>query len=535
MTSIRAALQEVDRLLAEATTSGGPGPREEALGGASGSDDASGLDGAGLDQVRDATDGELIELLQLAGRLQRRLDGLITEVSAQVIDRDLRPRSERFTARVGCHDTAEVLRRTLLVDRHTAQRYLRAARGVRREQDITSGALLPPTYPGLAELLRGGVISVTGFLACTTPLEAPRSRIGRGDILEADGVLARVAAGLDIDGGDEEPDASADKSDADGDEADRDEADGDDGGRPAHPAPTTDELKALAEHIAALLDPDGAEPVDEVAQRRRHLTIGVLRDGLVPIRGALLPDVAGQLQRILDSILNPRLDGADPAAESRVAFEPAPEAGISTEEDFERPPDQRTGAQKRHDALATALTVAAASGSLPTLGGAAPTLVVGVTAEDYARGEGRATVEGLEYQVPLAVAHQTACAGSVQRVLFDEGGAIVALGTSGRIFNAHQRRAIALRDRNCVIPGCDVRAEWCEIHHVAEHSRGGPTHTGNGVLLCWHHHRTLDISGWEIRMREGSPEIRGPAWWDPARRWRRPRARPRELELQASG
>lgn len=515
MTSIRAALQEVDRLLAEATTSGLEGTSTAVA----------------CDTPRDATDGELIELLQLAGRLQRRLDGLITEVSAQVIDRDLRPRSERFTARVGCHDTAEVLRRTLLVDRHTAQRYLRAARGVRREQDITSGALLPPTYPGLAELLRGGVISVSGFLACTTPLEAPRSRIGRGDILEADGVLARVAAGLDIDGGDEEPDASVNTSDADGDEADGDDG----GGGPAHPAPTTDELKALAEHIAALLDPDGAEPVDEVAQRRRHLTIGVLRDGLVPIRGALLPDVAGQLQRILDSILNPRLDGADPAAESRVTFEPAQEAGISTEEDFERPPDQRTGAQKRHDALATALTVAAASGSLPTLGGAAPTLVVGVTAEDYARGEGRATVEGLEYQVPLAVAHQTACAGSVQRVLFDEGGAIVALGTSGRIFNAHQRRAIALRDRNCVIPGCDVRAEWCEIHHVAEHSRGGPTHTGNGVLLCWHHHRTLDISGWEIRMREGSPEIRGPAWWDPARRWRRPRARPRELELQASG
>ncbi|MGV2900338.1 hypothetical protein ACNPM4_01575, partial [Microbacterium sp. AGC62] len=50
-----------------------------------------------------------------------------------------------------------------------------------------------------------------------------------------------------------------------------------------------------------------------------------------------------------------------------------------------------------------------------------------------------------------------------------------------------------------------------------------PTHTDNGVALCWHHHRTLDTSGWEIRMRHGTPHVRGPAWWDPARRWRTPR------------
>ncbi|MFJ2550272.1 HNH endonuclease [Microbacterium sp. NPDC087591] len=73
------------------------------------------------------------------------------------------------------------------------------------------------------------------------------------------------------------------------------------------------------------------------------------------------------------------------------------------------------------------------------------------------------------------------------------------------------------------MPGCHVPGSWCEIHHVQEHSRGGPTHTDNGVTLCWHHHRTLDSSGWEIRMDNGLPIVRGPAWWDPARRWRRPR------------
>jgi hypothetical protein len=109
-------------------------------------------------------------------------------------------------------------------------------------------------------------------------------------------------------------------------------------------------------------------------------------------------------------------------------------------------------------------------------------------------------------------------------VLFDERGQIVSIGTTARVFTAVQRRAIVLRDRECVIPGCHVPATWCEIHHVHEHARGGPTHTSNGVALCWHHHRTLETSGWQIRMRHGAPEIRGPHWWDPHRGWHRPRA-----------
>ena len=60
----------------------------------------------------------------------------------------------------------------------------------------------------------------------------------------------------------------------------------------------------------------------------------------------------------------------------------------------------------------------------------------------------------------------------------------------------------------------------CEIHHDIEHSRGGPTHTDNGVMLCWFHHRTLDTSGWQVRMNRGVPEVRGPYWWDSRGLWR---------------
>ncbi|WP_309102207.1 HNH endonuclease signature motif containing protein [Microbacterium sp.] len=170
--------------------------------------------------------------------------------------------------------------------------------------------------------------------------------------------------------------------------------------------------------------------------------------------------------------------------------------------------------------MAAVLTVAARHDDVPTLGGAAPTLVVSVTAEDLASGSGWSHVDGIDTPVPVSVAAHTACAGGIQRVLFDKNGRIVSIGTTDRIFTHHQRRAITLRDRECVIPGCHVRATWCEIHHVQDHAKSGPTHTDNGVALCWFHHRTLHTSGWDIRMNHGTPEIRGPAWWDPARQWR---------------
>ncbi|MGV2983405.1 DUF222 domain-containing protein [Microbacterium sp. AGC85] len=535
MRSLADELEGVDRLLAEAMGSSAAG-----------------------DGLRFAGDAELLDAIRVLGRVLRRVDGAVVAVTERIVDRDQCERDGRLSTRAGCRDAAEVLRRTLLVDGPTARRYVAAAGAVHRETDLTSGGVLPGKFPELAAALADGVLSVGGFLACTTPL-LKASRIGAADRWAADAVLARFACGLPLDGS-----VSGERA----------------------PAPTTDELAALAAHIVARLDPDGAEPSDRAGKRRRHFTIGKLRDGSVPVRGELLPEVAAQLQKLIDALMNPKAE--DKASGSTVRFRPTDDgdgergagdrdrdtdsdrdtdesdssggdddggdvngggddgfaakySSDSTEYGAEEysdradglephkaksPPvelaDLRTHAQKRHDAFATVLMVAAASGGMPTLGGAAPTLVVSVTAADFAHRTGRARVEGAGYDVPLGAADHAGCAGGVQRVLFDEKGAIVGIGTSARLFNATQRRAIVLRDRECLIPGCDVPAEWCEIHHVHEHARGGPTHTSNGVPLCWHHHRTLDEGIWKIRMRDGLPEIRGPGWWDPYAKWRSP-------------
>lgn len=503
MTSLVHELESIDRQLADAMAS------PTARGG-----------------VRMVEDGELVDALQALGRIQRRLDGAITEVADRVVERDQRERAARLTTQVGCRDAADLLRRMLRVDGHAARRYVSAAAAVHRDLDLKSGELLAARFPDLADALLESELSLSGFLACVTPLQKP-AQLATVDRLAADAVLTRFATGRALD----EVGSTVDEDDAD---PVRDER---------APRPTTDELAGLAAHIIHRFDPDGPEPSDHTGKRRRHLTIGRARDGSVPVRGELLPEVAAQLQKLIDSLVNPKVDPDAPVG-GKVQFRPSnnppPESAPSEERGTDgalredglpphrvQPPprdaaDLRTHAQKRHDAFATVLGVAAASGGMPKSGGAAPTLVVSINAEDFARGAGRATIEGAGYDVPFGAAAHAGCAGGVQRVLFDEHGAILSISTSGRIFNAHQRRAIVLRDRNCLIPGCDVPAEWCEIHHVTEHSRGGATHTSNGVPLCWHHHRTLDEDHWRIRMRNGVPEVLGPHWWDAYGLWRSP-------------
>ncbi|MFJ2534557.1 DUF222 domain-containing protein [Microbacterium maritypicum] len=270
-------------------------------------------------------------------------------------------------------------------------------------------------------------------------------------------------------------------------------------GEEAPPA-TPEDLRILAQVIVQYLDPDGAEPADDIAMRARGIILGRAKDGVIPIRGGLLPEVAGQLQRIFDAYLNPRVDG--PSAPGVVVFQPsvlvdhdeAASTGavggtgddVLPSDDPARMVDTRSRAQKQHDTLAAVLGIAARHDEMPRLGGAAPTLVVTVTADDYIAGRGRAQVDGIDVPVSVRTAAHTACAGGVQRVLFDPAGRIIGIDTSDRIFSAHQRRAITLRDRECLIPSCHVPATWCEIHHVQERSRDGPTHTDNGTS-CYGH------------------------------------------------
>jgi hypothetical protein len=471
------------------------------------------------DALAGLSDAERAEALRGAGEVSRLVDAVVVETVATA-DVD-------FGHRFGCRGMNELLQRALLTDAPSASKMIRAADLVQRDMNIVSGERLPARWPALRSALLDGAVGIAGLLAAIGPIEYARTRIGTDERLWADEALAAHARGLSV------TDDSAVGADA---------ADGDAGvvvidagavgveGEMAGPPATADDLRLLSSALAMILDPDGAEPTDRDAQQGRFLNLGRLHKGAHRLAGSVTPEVAAQLQLIFDAFNNPKVGGAPApgsAAPERphpgVVFEPSPEESADV---FNTDPrnviDPRTPGQKRHDALAAVLGIAARHEDMPTLGGAAPTLVVHVDAKDLAAGTGWATLPGSGAPVPISVATHTACTGAIQRVLFDEGR-IVGITTTDRVFTAHQRRAIIARDKECLIPGCHVPASWCEIHHVTEHARGGPTHTDNGVPLCWWHHRSLGNSGWEIRMNAGVPQIRGPAWWDPTQQWRTPR------------
>lgn len=442
------------------------------------------------DGMRLLHDADVVDLMDAAASIVRSAEALLVEAAAIATERsETGVVADRLTTAYGCRSPRELVQRVTRSSGARAGELVRAAAAVGATTGPLGDALLPPLYPALRNALAEGAVGADAVAGIAGVLD--RAATSAEHRRAADVELAASARG-----------------------------DGAGGGG----MPNADELRLQAQVWAVWLDPDGAAPRDDLAQRKRDFHLGRPRDGLVPVRGMLLPDVAATVKRSFDAILNPRAEGprfspVDLDDASTVSNE---QSGASPATDDLDPDvtDQRTRGQKMHDAFATVIMAATRSGALPTLGGSAPTLLVSVRAEDLRSGTGVAHIDGSDEPVPLSVARQVACTGPINRVLVGGNGRIERIDVADRVFTPAQRRAITLRDGGCVIPGCDVPAAWCEIHHVTRHADGGPTHTSNGVLLCWHHHRSIDSNGWTIRMRSGIPEVRGPTWWDPSGRWR---------------
>ncbi|HEY4463110.1 MAG TPA: HNH endonuclease signature motif containing protein, partial [Streptosporangiaceae bacterium] len=76
----------------------------------------------------------------------------------------------------------------------------------------------------------------------------------------------------------------------------------------------------------------------------------------------------------------------------------------------------------------------------------------------------------------------------------------------------HLRRAVILRDRHCVFPGCHQPPSVCQAHHRVPRSKGGTTSLGNLALLCrFHHLIAIHRWGWELTYHpDGTTTAHGP-------------------------
>ncbi len=388
--------------------------------------------------------------------------------------------AERFDIASDCRSANEVMQRVTGAAPTTVKRWSRLASVVKPVRVLASGEERPADFPALRDALTHGAIGADGLEAATRTLREITDRVAPADLVEVDEALAALTTTT---------------------------------GTPVMCTGTPvmcDTLRDVALRMATELDVTGADDEEERAMTGRALRIGVKRNGLVPVSGQLMPEVAGWLAVHLDAINNPH---GTPAG---VKFRPSDESDETA--------DVRSMAQRNHDALGVILAAVANVPDLPLSSACAPVLVVHVEESTLASGEGWASVPGADgtgtdVPVPVATAEHVGCCGTIQRVTTAANGRLITLTEGGRLFSPGQRRAIAHRDRVCVIPGCHTPARWCEYHHVRDWAKGGKTTVDNGVLICWHHHRFIDRMEWTIRMHDGVPEVRPPGWIDPTGAW----------------
>lgn len=435
-------------------------------------------------------DDDVLALTRVAESIGRRVDAVRVAAAGQVDDRSRTELGdERLSARNGCTNAVDLLCRTTLVSAASARARIRYARAVAGRTTLT-GDSLPALFPAVAAALAAGTIGLDTVAAIISVLGPIADRCDPAHLAAAESELVAAAASTAPDGA---------------------------------PPCSADDTRLQAQVWELVLDPDGATPKDERARKNRGLHFGREADGIVSVKGGILAEIYAQFRLLYDAFTNPRVQ--DRTSDGGVAFRESPDDAEDDNDtgdgrDENAPRDPRSQAQKMHDVFATILGIAAHSAETPTLGGTAPAVVVTIDADDLHRDNGVGFINGTDCTVPAFVARHAVCNAGTQRMVIGDDGRIVQLGSPQRTFTPQQRRAIIARDGECIIPGCHMPASWCEIHHVTPHADGGPTHTDNGVPLCWWHHRTIDTSGWQIRMVNGVPEVRAPAHLDPTGRWR---------------
>ena len=85
------------------------------------------------------------------------------------------------------------------------------------------------------------------------------------------------------------------------------------------------------------------------------------------------------------------------------------------------------------------------------------------------------------------------------RFAVTDGGRTVATGSTSRRPNAGLRRAVELRDRTCIFPGCRMPAVRSDLDHRIPVSEGGETTVEQLAPLCRTDHRLKHAFGWNYR------------------------------------
>ena len=270
-------------------------------------------------------------------------------------------------------------------------------------------------------------------------------------------------------------------------------------------------LRRVIAHLRLVADPDGADDQAERRHRQRGLWLSSTWEGMVAVNGLLEPEAGQTLLAALEPLARPT-----------------------------NAHDDRSGGQRRADALAELARRSLEGGRLPQTGGVRPQLLVTVDLDSLLGPGGLGGEVGGVGPLEPEACRRLACDGAVTRVLVTRhpapprhpgrpdghargprpGGGLAArlraaatrlppalggaptqpleVGRTSRVVTAAQRAALVVRDGGCAVAGCDRPPAWCEAHHLRHWLHGGPTDLANLALVCRAHHRAVHEGGWRL-------------------------------------
>ena len=338
----------------------------------------------------------------------------------------------------------EMLSARLRITRGEIVRRFKLAARIRPRRSLT-GPPLQPELPELAAAVAAGAVGEDHIRAVCRAVDVLPACVAPADVAEAERTLVHHATKLDA-----------------------------------------GVVIKLGQRIADYLNPDGLFSDDNRA-RRRGLSLGPQgADGMSRLSGLLDPEARAYFEAI-EAAVRPGRHQPDSA------------------EPQER--DQRSPAQRCHDALKLGLETAISSGKLGMHRGHPVTVIATTTLADLNQAAHAVVDPSIPMPAPATTGggsrlpmRDLICMASTAihylAVFDDHTERPLYPGRQKRLATADQRLICYARDRGCTRPNCLESGYRCEVHHSPDWAQGGRTDADKLFFACGCDHGGASRGEW---------------------------------------
>ena len=247
-----------------------------------------------------------------------------------------------------------------------------------------------------------------------------------------------------------------------------------------------DELAKYAQRIMDWLHPDG-EFSDEERARKRGITLGNQEfDGMSRLSGMVTPELRAAIEALLAKLAAP--GACNPDDQTPIVDDTPDQDTVNR--------DQRSTAQRNHDAFLAGIRGLIASGKLGQHNGLPVSIIVTTTLKDLEAATGKVLTGGGSL-VPMSDVIRWAGHAHHYLALFD-GAKPLALYHTKRLASPAQRIMLFGKDRGCTMPGCDAPFYHSQVHHTKGWKNTFRTDIDDLTLACGPNNLQAE-KGWTTR------------------------------------